>query len=870
MLKDAIEKVVACKARIPFLRDLHLNFIFVHYSYIICMGLITSVIVYPGSSLAYIDALFFSVGAATQSGLNTVDMNLLRTYQQVVLYFVSMLTTPIFINTMLVFIRLYWFEKRFQHIARDARAMRSTRTRMRTVTEDKEGEAEEDNRDYNLEERGINSRSIVVLRNAAGEVIGKPMQGGNTPARTPARTPQKTPCRTPDESDSSRSPTDTRPDTDEDESTPQNESLVAEDRVTPHNPVRLGLGNLRVPGQVSPEQHIAFLENQRKNKGALRIPSPREYDRGGVPEVLEDEGEDGAPAPRESTTQRRTSLQSYDGERQQRQEEQEREQRRQARFEEGESADNVGPLEGPHITINEPEITRTKTRQSTFSRMDTRPTYREAKEGSEDQSNNPLNRFRSRRGTLNTIVQSITQERDRNTLPYLSWDATVGRNSNFVDLTEEQRDELGGIEYRSLKTLAVVLIAYYVCFHLLGIVCLIPWALHTHWSSVIEANGQGRPWWGIFTAGSAFNDVGFTLTADSMNSFQSAIFPLLLLTFLIIIGNTAFPCMLRLIIWVTSVLVPRDSPLWEELRFLLDHPRRCFTLLFPRNATWWLFAIVIALNGIDLIFFIILDINDDTVTALPPGIRVLDGLFQAACTRTAGFSVISLSDLHPAIQVSYMVMMYISVFPIAISMRRTNVYEEKSLGIYPAESEEDDENSPAPTYIGAHLRKQLSFDLWYVFLGLFIIAIVEGDRLRQNKDSSFQLWSVLFEVISAYGTVGLSMGYPGINTSFVGEFKVISKLVIIAMQLRGRHRGLPYSLDRAILLPSEALHKTEAADADRRTRRRPSSLADTSTMDRQPTQHTETGVSTGRDHDPGAVNGDVLHRQGTISHRSQR
>lgn len=837
MLATTIERALAFKARIPFVRDLHLNFIFVHYFYIISMGLITSVIVYPGSSLAYVDALFFSAGAATQSGLNTVDFNLLRTYQQVVLYFVSMLTTPIFVNTVLVFVRLYWFEKRFQHVARDARAIRSTRTRMRTVTEeDKEEDDEGNNRDYDREERDVGNQSIVVLRNESGDAVAKPMQGS--------------PVKTPDDSDSTRSPTDMRPDTDDE--TPPNEHSSSEDRVTPSNPVRLGLGNLRVPGQVSPEQHIAFLENQRKNKGALRIPSPREYDRGGMPEVLYEEEEG-------PTLNKRISRQSNE------------QQQQQPRSEAGESADDVGPMEGPHITINEPEITRTKTRHSTFSRVDTRPTVRETKDKGTE---NPLDRFRSRRGTLQTVVQSFTQERDRNTLPYLSWDATVGRNSNFVDLTEEQRDELGGIEYRSLKTLAVVLIGYYVCFHLLGIICLIPWALHTRWGSVIQAAGQGRPWWGIFTAGSAFNDVGFTLTADSMNSFESAVFPLLLLTFLIVIGNTAFPCMLRLIIWITSVLVPRDSALWEELRFLLDHPRRCFTLLFPRNATWWLFAIVIALNGIDLIFFIILDINDDTVTALPPGIRVLDGLFQAACTRTAGFAVISLSDLHPAVQVSYMVMMYISVFPIAISMRRTNVYEEKSLGIYPAESEDDDENAPAPTYIGAHLRKQLSFDLWYVFLGVFIIAIVEGGRLRQNTDPSFQLWSVLFEVVSAYGTVGLSMGYPGINSSFVGEFQVISKLVIIAMQIRGRHRGLPYSLDRAILLPSEALNKKEVADAERRMRRRPSSVGGMPSMERQVSQpRAETGLSTARDREGSIqMNGDtVLHRNGTLrSQRSQR
>lgn len=169
--------------------------------------------------------------------------------------------------------------------------------------------------------------------------------------------------------------------------------------------------------------------------------------------------------------------------------------------------------------------------------------------------------------------------------------------------------------------------------------------------------------------------------------------------------------------------------------------------------------------------------------------------------------------------------MYISVFPIAISMRRTNVYEEKSLGIYDPADEDHDEETNAPTYIGAHLRRQLSFDLWYVFLGLFIIAISEGTRLEENTDNAFQLFTVLFEVVSAYGTVGLSFGYPGVNTSFSGQFNVVSKLVIIAMQVRGRHRGLPYALDRAVLLPSDALNKHEAEEGERRMRRRASNLS---------------------------------------------
>jgi hypothetical protein len=206
------------------------------------------------------------------------------------------------------------------------------------------------------------------------------------------------------------------------------------------------------------------------------------------------------------------------------------------------------------------------------------------------------------------------------------------------------------------------------------------------------------------------------------------------------------------------------------------------------------------------------------VTQLPVNIRVLDGWFQAASTRTAGFGVVNLAELHPAIQVSYLIMMYISVLPIAISVRRTNVYEEKSLGIYGSPTEEVEDESE-PSYVGAHLRRQLSFDLWYIFLGFFIISIAEGSRLEAG-DPAFNMFSVLFEIVSAYGTVGLSLGYTNINASFSAEFNTISKLVIIAMQIRGRHRGLPYELDRAILLPSEHLQEKEAQDAAQRVHRR--------------------------------------------------
>ncbi|KAF2267263.1 potassium transport protein TRK1/TRK2 [Lojkania enalia] len=759
------------------------NFITIHYIYLITMIILTSILIYPAGELAYVDALFFSSGAATQSGLNTVDVNRLRLYQQIVIMIVACLCTPIFINTVVVFVRLYWFEKRFQNVVLEA-TLRRKRTISRTKSEAKRDvEGITKNRDIGHEEAGVGNRPIVVLRDANGEAKGKKIEDDSI-LRDVAYSDSNGESSSRDENGQTH-------EREEQQNTPATPGIMWADEVDyPTSPK-----TERLPERKTREQNIAFVENQRnpKDPGTFRIPGPRDYDLGHVPQKIQ-EGDDDL-LKKESTND------EEDG------------QTKHVR------SNSVPPTElnaddhplKQHITIDIPEQRRRPgagpSAYNTGSRMK-----------SSDHIGTPTLgmhlRSRAKSKTFGSFM-SKGEEEERDPMPYLSWTPTVGRNSAFVDLTEDQREELGGIEYRSLKLLAIILVCYYAGFHLLAMVCLLPWIVRDqYYSDVVREVGISPVWWGFFTPASIFNDLGFTLTPDSMVSFQFAVLPLVLGTFLIIIGNTGFPCMLRFIIWLVSKCVPHGSGVWEELRFLLDHPRRCFTLLFPSKANWWLFWVLILLNGIDLIFFVILDLNDPTVTSLPPGFRFLDGLFQAASTRTAGFSVVNLADLHPAIQVSYLIMMYISVFPIAISMRQTNVYEERSLGVY--SNDEEEQNS---SYLGTHLRRQLSFDLWYVFLCFFLIAIVEGSRLENNNDYAFTLFAVLFEIVSAYGTVGLSMGYPGFNTSFSGQFKTLSKLIIIALQIRGRHRGLPYALDRAILLPSETLHKKEDEDATRRARR---------------------------------------------------
>ncbi|CAI7347208.1 CGH_3_collapsed_G0028300.mRNA.1.CDS.1 [Saccharomyces cerevisiae] len=124
------------------------SFIAVHYFYTISLTLITSILLYPIKNTRYIDTLFLAAGAVTQGGLNTVDINNLSLYQQIVLYIVCCISTPIAVHSCLAFVRLYWFERYFDGIRDSSRRnfkMRRTKTILereltaRTMTKNRTG-----------------------------------------------------------------------------------------------------------------------------------------------------------------------------------------------------------------------------------------------------------------------------------------------------------------------------------------------------------------------------------------------------------------------------------------------------------------------------------------------------------------------------------------------------------------------------------------------------------------------------------------------------------------------------------------------------------------------------------------------------------
>jgi len=185
----------------------------------------------------------------------------------------------------------------------------------------------------------------------------------------------------------------------------------------------------------------------------------------------------------------------------------------------------------------------------------------------------------------------------------------VSRNSQFYGLTEADRVKLGGVEYKAICFLAWIVPLYYVLFQLLGCLGLAAYVAVNR-PDTARANGL-NPWWvGAFNGVSAFNNSGMSPLDANMTAFQTSYYMLLTMGFMILAGNTCYPIFLRLSIWSILKLMPKSES-WNErrstLRFLLDHPRRCYTNLFPSKHTWWLVSAVFVLNGTDWAAFEILN-----------------------------------------------------------------------------------------------------------------------------------------------------------------------------------------------------------------------------------------------------------------------
>lgn len=323
---------------------------------------------------------------------------------------VACIANPIFINTFVVFVRLFWFEKRFQRIVLEARSFRRTRERS-----------------FSREEARAGLEDHVAETGVAGHNIDVVSPGKHTMAIAEEKSPMNDVGTERDGSASSSAegssadPRNVEKDRDStDVPASFHRDITFADEVKRQHSQEWQPGTM--PTQLSPEHHIAFVENQRnpKDDEVLYIPGPRDFDRGDGPHKLEDDNSD------EANPRLRWN-------------------------------DNVFQRQTTHDTehdTNEPPSPTTSRRRNLFAR-----TFSRQNTGQHtDEADSPsLRKRRFSRTLSNILVGSDSGD----LMPYLSYQPTVGRNSAFVNLTEEQREELGGIEYRSLKTLAIILVCGY-------------------------------------------------------------------------------------------------------------------------------------------------------------------------------------------------------------------------------------------------------------------------------------------------------------------------------------------------------------------------------------------------------------------------
>lgn len=727
-----------------------LNFLTIHWMYFIFTALLTALIFWGSTTTAhhinFTNALFFTVSAMTEAGLNPVNLSALNTFQQVLLFLLILAGSPVFVSAFVVHVRKKAFERRFLD--------------------------EKERRKKGLGRRTISKVKTWAIGDAEPRATSRPPDG-----EPGERKPE-----TPDEQTST-------PPTLED-GAPLSEELTPEER-------RGGPGMNRTDSITNYFPDGASSNGEPKADPADSPPTdahPRAI-------VFSDDTKF-APAraghPTSAVSAMRPPRRQHSG-----------------LF----SMQGVGALPSTafhHSTALDvaPALGFSRT-ETTFS------------------SN-------TRHGDISRYLPSAAA----------GW---ISRNSQFNNLTAAEREQLGGYEYRAIEFLSWMIPAYYILWQLFGCIGCGLWVMLNN-PGAAEVNALNPFWVGAFNAVSAFNNSGMSLVDANMVAFQRSYYMLITMSLLILAGNTAFPLFLRLFVWCLYKLcsrLARDKPptsAWtvrtQTLKFLLDHPRRCYTTLFPSQHTWWLAASVFSLNAIDWAAFEILNINNKKLDAgLPLRYRVIDGLFQAFAVRSGGFYVVTIPNLRISLLVLYVVMMYISVYPVVITMRNSNVYEERSLGIY-AEDQPDHDDNPNPNEnkpfprslststlllkraktIGSHLaslsaaqpatqepnthfirhqlRAQLAHDAWFLVLALFLIMIIESSKFN-NDPAVFSVFNFIFEIVSAYGCVGISIGLPYADYSFSGSWRILSKLILCAVMLRGRHRGLPVAIDKAVLLPGD-------------------------------------------------------------------
>ena len=297
---------------------------------------------------------------------------------------------------------------------------------------------------------------------------------------------------------------------------------------------------------------------------------------------------------------------------------------------------------------------------------------------------------------------------------------------------------------------------------------------------IIEGLGVALLFWGflpgnstvralylaVFHSVSAFCNAGFAIFSDNLIEFQRNWLVNLVISLLIIFGGMGF-------------LV------FSELKrhYFEAKERHLYRGIWPRLSlqTRLVLSTTVVLIVLGTVIILVME-WDNTIASLPMPLKILAAFFQSVTTRTAGFNTIPIQYMSNVSLFAIIILMFIGGSPgsCAGGIKTTTFSTLVLRGLASFKGREKPQvfHRTIPTN---SVWKAISVSMVSIFLvviGTMILSITElGDTSHFQSRGSFI--ELLFEVVSAFGTVGLSAGVTG-------KLTVIGKLVITVIMFMGR------------------------------------------------------------------------------------
>lgn len=264
----------------------------------------------------------------------------------------------------------------------------------------------------------------------------------------------------------------------------------------------------------------------------------------------------------------------------------------------------------------------------------------------------------------------------------------------------------------------------------------------------------GLEWWtslwhGVFHSVSAFNNAGFSTFPDSLIGFQSDWIFLLPIMVTIVISSVGFPVI-------------------HEIR---NRKRR--------SGPWTLHSkVTLTGTGILLLggFVAVLLAewgNSGTLGSLPLGQKLLNSAFHSVTTRTTGFNALDIGSMREETLIVTYVLMFIGggSAGTAGGIKVTTFF---LLGIVVwSEARGQRDANVFGRRIGTAIERQA------LTVALLSISLIGIGTIVLLSVTEYTLPVVLFEVISAFATVGLSTG-------ITGKLPDVAEIVLIVLMFVGR------------------------------------------------------------------------------------